>query len=310
VAGEAPQRWAQHVVREEEAGATVREILRGPLALSGRLIQRLTRSKGVMLNRRPAFLDRRVRAGDLVTARVAADEEPGLPPVEMPLSVVLEDADLLVLDKPAGLLVHPTGPAHTRTLAHGVAHHLLSRGVHARVRPVHRIDRDTSGLVLFAKSARAQGGLDAQLREHRLRRTYLALVAGAPPEDEGVVDAPIGAHPRNPTLRAVRTGGEPARTRYRVVERVTDAALLELELETGRTHQIRVHLQHLGCPVLGDRWYGSGRVAGLDRPALHAHRLEFLHPIGGAPVEVSAPLPSDLAAVLERLRADRETNSA
>jgi 23S rRNA pseudouridine1911/1915/1917 synthase len=222
----------------------------------------------------------------------------------------MEDADLLVVDKPAGLLVHPTAPEHHHTLAHGVAHHLLRQGVHARVRPVHRIDRDTSGLVLFAKSAHAQAGLDAQLREHRLRRSYLALAAGLPVDAEGVVDAPIGRHPVNPTLRAVRPGGEEARTRYRVVERFARAALVELELETGRTHQIRVHLAHLGHPILGDGWYGgSGRD--LGRPALHAHRLGFVHPTPPhREVELVAPLPEDMAALAARLRAELETDSA
>jgi 23S rRNA pseudouridine1911/1915/1917 synthase len=294
-------RWIRHTVKAEEAGITVKEVLRGPLGISGRMIQRLTRSKGVQLNRRPAFLDRKVRAGDVVSAQVIIDEEPGLPPVEMPLAVVWEDDDLLVLDKPAGLLVHPTSPEHTRTLAHGVAHHLLKRSLHTRVRPVHRIDRDTSGLVLFAKSAQAQAALDTQLRDHSLRRSYQAVVQGVPEPASGMVDAPIARHPTRATLRVVHPSGEEARTRYRVVEAFTSAALVELELETGRTHQIRVHMAHLGHPVLGDRWYG-GASALIRRPALHAFRLAFRHPRSHDEVELSAELPEDIAAILERLR--------
>ena len=301
--GERPQRWATHTVTEAEAGSTVREILRGPMAVSGRMIQRLTRARGILLNRRPAFLDRRVRSGDLLAARVAADEEPALPAVEMTLSVVMEDGDLLVVDKPAGLLVHPSKPDHQHTLANGVAHHLRQHGIRARVRPVHRIDRDTSGLVLFAKSAHAQSALDVQLRDHTLRRSYLALVEGVPDEPEGTIQVPIGPDPRRPGRRTVRSDGDPARTHYRVLERFADAALLDLTLETGRTHQIRVHLAYAGHPILGDRWYGGGPR--MRRPALHAGKLSFIHPTKGVPVEVGAPLPSDMHDLLEGLRGSR-----
>ena len=299
---ETPRKWAHHKVAEGEAGRTVEEILTGPMGISGRMVQRLTRSQGVQLNRRAAFLGRAVRAGDTVSARVASDEGAGLPAVEMPLSIAHEDADVLVLDKPPFLLVHPTAPEHDRTLAHGVAHHFAARGLQAKVRPVHRIDRDTSGLVLFAKSAFAHQHLDRQLREGGVRREYLALVRGAVEGDAGTVDAPIGRDRRNPNLRAVRTDGEPAVTRWRVEERFPAATLLALELETGRTHQIRVHLAHLGHPVLGDRQYGRAGLRLLPRQGLHAWRLAFTHPTSGAPIELEAPLPDDMRAAAEALR--------
>lgn len=296
------QRWVDHTVTPEEAGSTVEEVLTGSLHVSGRMIQRLTRSKGVQLNRRAAFLGRRVKAGDVVSARLAQAEDPGLEPVPMELAVAYEDAEVLVVDKPPFLLVHPTSPGQRETLSHGIAHHYLRQGLRAKVRPVHRIDRDTSGLLLVAKSAFGQQRLDAQLRERELRREYLALVDGVVEEDAGVVDAPIGRHPRHPHLRAVRADGEPARTRWRVVERYPRATLLELELETGRTHQVRVHLEHLGHPVLGDRQYGHRGGQLLRRQALHAFRLSFLHPSSGERITLESPLPPDLAEARERLR--------
>jgi RluA family pseudouridine synthase len=305
---ESPRRWAQHRVTAEEAGRTVEQILTGVMGISGRMIQRLTRSEGVQLNRRPAFLGRAVRSGDVVSARVSSDEEAGLPPVEMPLAIAHEDADLLVIDKPAFLLVHPTAPEHDRTLAHGVAHHFAALGLQAKVRPVHRIDRDTSGLVLFAKSAFAHQHLDRQLREGGVRREYLALVRGAVAGDEGVVDAPIGRDRRNPNLRVVRPDGEPAVTRWRVTERFPAATLLALELETGRTHQIRVHLGHLGHPVLGDRQYGRAGLRLMPRQGLHAWRLAFTQPTSGEPVALEAPLPDDMAAAAEALRGGARTS--
>lgn len=297
------QRWIRHTVTADEAGRTVEEILTGTLEISRRMIQRLTRSQGIRFNGRAAFLARKVRAGDEVSARVASREEAALDPVPMELAIVYEDADALVVDKPPFLLVHPTAPSHRETLSHGIAHHFAERGLRARVRPVHRIDRDTSGLVLFAKSAFAHQHLDRQLREREVVREYLALVSGRVEGESGEIDAPIGRHPRNPSLRAVRPeGGEPALTRYRVVERFAAAALLELELETGRTHQIRVHLAHLGHPLLGDFQYGGPRVPGLKRQALHAHRLRFRQPTSGGEVRCEAPVPSDLERVLRELR--------
>ena len=295
-------RWTEHRVAEDEAGRTVQEILTGPMGISRRMIQKLTRARGITLNRRPAFLGRKVRAGDEVAARIAFDEAAGLEPVEMALDVVHEDAEVLVLNKPPFVLVHPTSPEQTATLAHGVAHHFARSGLRAKVRPVHRIDRDTSGLVLFAKSAVAHQRLDRQLREGGLDRVYLALVDGVVAEDTGKVEAPIGRHPRHPQLRAIRDDGEPAVTRFRVVERLAKATLLELELETGRTHQIRVHMQHAGHPVLGDRQYGQAGKGLIGRQALHASRLSFADPSTGERRTFEAPLPEDMAKALKRLR--------
>jgi RluA family pseudouridine synthase len=296
------QRWLDHTVAEDEAGRTVQEVLTGPMQVSRRMIQKLTRARGIVLNRRPAFLGRKVRAGDVISARVGVDEETGLRPVAMPLSIVHEDDEVLVIDKPPFVLVHPTSPEQTETLSHGVAHLFEQRGVKAKVRPVHRIDRDTSGLVLFAQSAVAHARLDTQLREGGIGRVYQALVDGVVAEDAGEIDAPIARDPRNPTLRAVRPGGEAARTRFRVLERLPRATLLELELDTGRTHQIRVHMLHAGHPVIGDRQYGRAGTSLIKRQALHASRLTFAHPTTGERLTFDAPLPPDIAQAIEQLR--------
>jgi 23S rRNA pseudouridine1911/1915/1917 synthase len=298
------QKWLEHTVAEDEAGRTVQEVLTGPMQVSRRMIQKLTRAQGILLNRRAPFLGRKVKAGDVLSARVQRDEEPGLMPVEMPLSIVYEDDDVLVLNKPPFILVHPTRPEETGTLAHGVANHLVARGIRTRVRPVHRVDRDTSGLVLFAHSALAHQRLDLQLREGGIGRVYLALVDGVVEGDSGTIDAPIARDPRRPNLRAVRPGGEAARTRWRVAERFPHATLLEVELDTGRTHQIRVHMLHAGHPVLGDRQYGRAGAGLIGRQALHAWRLSFHHPTTGEAMELTAPLPEDIARAVERVRGD------
>lgn len=291
--------WRAHVVRREETDLTVEEVLRGPLGLSGRMLQRLTRARGIRVNGRPGHLRRKVRAGDRVEARIGSPAAASLAPVEIPLVIVHEDAELLVVDKPPGVLVHPTRPEHTRTLAHGVAAHLVSAGEPAAVHPVHRIDRGTSGLVVFAKSSAAHAALDRHLREGRVRRLYGAVVGGDPQGEEGVIEAPLGVHPRRRELRAVRADGAPARTRWRVLARLSEAALLELQLESGRTHQIRAHLAHLGHPVIGDRDYGS--PGGFPRPALHAAALVFPHPASGEQLELAAPLPPDMRELVVSL---------
>jgi 23S rRNA pseudouridine1911/1915/1917 synthase len=302
-AGQPAARWVEHAVTAEEAGASVSDVLTGALGVSRRMIQRLTRSQGIRLNRRPTFLARRVREGDVVAARVAGAEEERLPPVEMDLEVVHEDADLLVVGKPPFLLVHPTSPEQDRTLAHGVAFHYRAQGLAARVRPVHRIDRDTSGLVLFATTQHAHHQLDRQLREGTLRREYLALVHGSVEPAEGEIDAPIGRHERHPHLRAVDPAGERALTRYRVEERYPEATLLRLVLDTGRTHQIRVHMAHAGHPVIGDRQYGGRVVAGFARQALHAARLAFRQPTSGEELSFELAPPGDMARLRDHLRA-------
>ncbi len=296
------ERWAKHTVTPDEAGQTVQEILTGTLGLSRWMLQKLTRSRGLRFNGKPAFLAKKVRAGDVVAARIAAAEEATLEPVPMELAIVHEDADVLALDKPPFVFVHPTAPHHTATLAHGVAYHWAQQGLQARVRPVHRLDRDTSGLLLIAKTAFAHQHLDRQLRERTLKREYLALVRGVVEAESGPSDAPIGRHRQSANLRAVRPDGDTARTHYEVIERFHAATLLRLELDTGRTHQIRVHLEHLGHPVLGDRAYGGAGLERIRRPALHAARLRFVHPTSGEPIELEAPLPADMAAAREALR--------
>lgn len=249
----------------------------------------------------------RLRPGDTVEADVAPPPaDPRAPaPRAAPLSVIHEDADVVVVDKAAGVVTHPAPGHETGTLVEAVlARYPEIAGVGSERRPgvVHRLDRDTSGAIAFARTNAAYYALTEQLRRRTLRRFYLAVAEGSFDEDEGTVEAPIGRDGRDRKRMSVRPDGRPARTRYRVVERFRRAALLEVSLETGRTHQIRVHLAHIGHPVVGDGVYGRGRIP-FARQALHAHRLVFVSPSGGRRVEVVAPIPADMAALVGRLRA-------
>ncbi len=248
----------------------------------------------------------KVEEGQRVQVTLPPPEPTKLEPEPIPLRIVYEDDDLLVVDKPAGLPVHPS-PGHDRhTLVHAVLAHCPDlSGIGGEGRPgiVHRLDKDTSGLIIVAKHDAAHLSLARQLKERRVEKTYLALVEGRVEPPEGVIDAPIGRHPRHRKRMAVVEGGREARTRYRVVREVDGRSLVEVAPEHGRTHQIRVHLAAIGHPVAGDPVYGRGRGAPpcLGRQFLHAQRLAFHHPRTDERVELEAPLPQDLERALAEL---------
>ena len=240
-----------------------------------------------------------------------------LAPEPIDVATVYEDDDLLIVDKPAGLVVHPSAGHAGGTLVNA----LLARGttyggIAGVLRPgiVHRLDRDTSGLLMVAKTDAAQQGLMAQLKARRIKKTYLALASGSVSATVGRIEAPVGRDPRHRTRMAVVPDGRPATTGYRVRERLPGWTLLELDLVTGRTHQIRVHLAAIGHPVAGDPVYGTGTSRrgpdGLRRLFLHAWRLELASPADGHLIRATAPLPAELEAVLERLRAQSEHGGA
>ena len=258
----------------------------------------------VLVNGRATKPAQQVRAGDVVDVTVPKPREVSMAAEDIPVPLVYQDDDIVVVDKPSGLAVHP-GPGHpSGTLVNA----LLARcpgieGVGGEIRPgiVHRLDKDTSGLMVVAKNDAAHHHLSESLKNREVRKEYLALVEGELAEEEGVIDRPIGRHPRNRKKMAVVDDGREARTRYRVLERLERTTLVELSLETGRTHQIRVHLAHLGHPLVGDGVYGRG-YGSLGRQFLHAYRLGFEHPSSGDFLEFQSDLPEDLRRVLEGMR--------
>ena len=221
----------------------------------------------------------------------------------MALDIVFEDADLIVIDKPVGLIVHPGAGNPDHTLLNGLLAHAPALRNVPRAGIVHRLDKDTSGLLVVAKNLTAQARLAGQLAARSVKRTYLALVHGEPPA-RGTIDAPIGRDPRVRTRMAVTAGGREARTSYKVLERFGKVALLECRLETGRTHQIRVHLQHIKCPIVGDAVYrrGARNSVVFQRQALHATALELSHPRSGKHMSWSVPLPEDMEKLIAGLR--------
>ena len=252
----------------------------------------------------------RLRGGEVVEIKIPPPPAQELLPEPIALSIVYEDEHVLVVDKPAGMVVHPGAGVSRGTLAAGVLAHapeVASVGGQRRPGIVHRLDKGTSGLLVLAKTVAAYHGLVAQLAAHEVTREYLAIVHGRAARTEGRVDAPIGRDPHHRQRMAIRPDGQGRRavTRFRVIERFDDFTLVRCRLETGRTHQIRVHLASLGHPVAGDAVYGPGRsglAADLEGVALHAARLVFAHPVTRERMEFSAPLPPRLARFLSHLR--------
>lgn len=267
---------------------------------------RLLEEGGVLLEGRPVKKNFRPAPGDVLTLLLPDPEPVEAVPQDIPLDVVYEDADVIVVNKPVGMVVHPAAGHPDGTLVNALLYHCAGSlsGINGALRPgiVHRIDRDTSGLIIAAKNDAAHLALAAQLQDHTLCREYRAVAVGHLKEEAGTVDAPIGRHRTDRKKMAVDpVNGREAVTHWRVLEPLRGADYLECRLETGRTHQIRVHMASIGHPLLGDQVYGRP-YPGLAGQCLHARALTFVHPVTGKPMTVECPLPDEFNAVLTKLR--------
>ena len=291
------------VVPETLAGERVDRALALLTGWSRSEVRTLVDQQAVTVDGRVVPRSARLEAGSTL-AWTGAPEVAALPAPDPTVEVVVvhEDDDVVVIDKPAGLVVHPGAGHRDGTLVNGLLarYDLAAVGEPARPGIVHRLDRETSGLLVVARTPAAYDGLVRALAAHEVERRYDAVVLGSPESAHGTVDAPIGRSVRNPTRMAVRTGGRDARTHYEVVDRYDDTARLAVSLETGRTHQIRVHLAAIGHPVLGDPVYGRTDPR-IERPFLHAAELAFTHPVSGAAMRLQAPWPADLERTLASL---------
>ena len=289
-------------ITPELAGQEVNTLLRRVLGLSGTVLRRVKwLEDGITLDGARVNVRVRVSEGQTLSVRLTDPAPPAEPvPAEGPLDLVYEDADIAVVNKAPGMLVHPSHGHFDDTVGNFLMYHYRQCGDGSGFHPVHRLDKGTSGLLVVAKHAHGQERLKNQLHTGGFRRVYLAVCDGTPHPDEGVIDAPIGPADGSPVARAVRPDGKPARTQYKTFSANRDRALVELELETGRTHQIRVHMAHIGCPLTGDFLYGTENRALIGRPALHSARLELAHPITGERLAFSAPLPTDMAALIPK----------
>ena len=307
------------VVSDEHQGVRLDQWLASHPAIPSReAARRLIVEGEVQINQSRCEPSSRLKAGDLVEVHLPPPKPSHLVPFAAPLTILYEDSWLAVVDKPAGLPMHPSPGHREDTLVHRLlAHcdHLSGIGGTQRPGIVHRLDKDTSGVVVVAKNDAAHQHLAQQFKDRTIHRTYQALVIGNPPRNAGKIDMPLGRHKKNPLKRAPDDGGKHAVTHWTVLERLPPFTFLQLKLETGRTHQIRVHLKEVNWPVAGDPLYGGRRFRGmqlsprvaetlnlLQRQALHAKELGFVHPEHMQELTFSSPLPQDLADLLELLR--------
>lgn len=285
-------------------------------ALSRGAIQRLIEQGHITVNAQPTKPTHTPRAGEVVRIEIPEAKPAAAKAEAIPLEIIYEDQSLLVLNKPAGIVVHPAAGNETHTLVNALLHHCAGElsGIGGVARPgiVHRLDKETSGCLVVAKNDETHVALSAQFAGRTVEKIYVAIVCGIVPRDSGNIRAAIARHPTHRKRMAVPAddAGRPAHTGYRVLERLNQATLVEAELHTGRTHQIRVHFQHLGFPVAGDATYGQRQTRKLaelthyvaPRVLLHAQQLAFTHPRTGKNVQFTAPIPADLADALKFLR--------
>ncbi|NCE65590.1 RluA family pseudouridine synthase [Pseudoflavonifractor sp. 524-17] len=286
-------------VGAQQAGQRVDTLLRRTLRLSGTSVKRAKTAGGILLDGQPVTVRAQAQAGQILSVRVGDTQwDDSVLPAPGAVDIVYEDGDILILNKAPGVAVHP-GPGHfDDTLGNFIINYYKMTSQVAKFRPVNRLDRGTSGLMCVAKHAHAQEILKGQLHTPAFARIYLAVCGGCPVPEAGVVDAPIGRSADSILRREVQPEGAPARTRYQVLKKGV-RSLVKLALDTGRTHQIRVHMAHLGCPLTGDFLYGQEDKSLISRPALHSAELALVHPVTQKFLRWTTPLPEDMAALLK-----------
>lgn len=294
------ERILEYKITEAYQNCTIRDFLSHKGCSHAVLVHLKKTPGGILKNGRWAYVSERLAAGDVLTLRlIESVSSPNIVPVRHPLSIVWEDEDILVIDKPAHMPIHPSLGHHEHTLANAVCDYYNRRNIPYVFRCVNRLDRDTTGLTMIAKNMFSAAVLNEAVASRKLHRTYLAIAEGEVPES-GTINAPIARAANSTIMRQVDTHGERAVTHYQTLRRNNNLSLVSLRLETGRTHQIRVHMKHIGHPLIGDFLYYPESLSQYEikRQALHSHRLQFAHPITGESMDFIAPLPDDMSSLI------------
>lgn len=276
----------------------VYNVLKGAMKLSGRLITKLKTSGRILLNGNPARTTDKVTIGDFVSVSLDLIEESYITPENIPLSIIYEDEHLLAVCKPPHMPVHTSAGHQTGTLAQAVLWHYQNQGLSIKIRPINRLDRDTSGLVLFAKNPHIQEQIIRQMKENKVHKAYLGIVHGFMSPPSGTINLPIARKEGSILERTINESGDKSITHYKTMGKADKLSLIEFVLETGRTHQIRVHCKAVGHTLLGDWLYSDIPTQLISRQALHAYKLSFEHPIEGNIIDLTAPIPEDMKKVL------------
>jgi 23S rRNA pseudouridine1911/1915/1917 synthase len=290
---------------------TVKYILKSKLMLSERLVKKLKFAGKIYRNSIPVHINAPVEPGDIIEVNIEFNEiNEDIIPEYMALEILYEDDSIIALNKPPNIVVHPTSSHFNGTMANGVMHYLLNKGIKTRIRPVSRLDRDTSGIIVFALNQYIQERLINQMHSNAYYKQYAGIVSGVMEQNSGTIDLPIDRKPDSIMLRHISQYGAPSVTHYKVIERLNDATFMHFVLETGRTHQIRVHCQAIGHPLIGDTLYPylgksdalQHHETTISRQALHSFKTIFTHPVKNTLLELTAPIPEDIMQALEILR--------
>ncbi|WP_286166177.1 RluA family pseudouridine synthase [Peribacillus frigoritolerans] len=289
-------------VKKDWAGISLQQMLREKMKVPKTLVHKWRMDREVKVNDAEPNWTSPLNEKDSVMIRLFQDEEFDITPEYMELDLLFEDEHFLIINKPAGMDTHPNEPGQTGTLANGIAFHFQMQGFSRKIRHIHRLDHDTSGAIVFAKHALSHAILDRLLEDRLIKRTYTAIVQGKMKQKKGKIDKPIGKDRHHPVRRRVSPGGQPALTHFKTEGYNTrfDVSLVRVQLDTGRTHQIRVHLSHIGYPISGDDLYGGNKNL-IDRQALHASEISVMHPFTDENVTVTADYPDDMKKLMMKL---------
>ncbi|MBE6034158.1 RluA family pseudouridine synthase [Aminipila sp.] len=292
----------QYIVTEEDRGISYKELVRSNFTFSSRLMTKLKQNNLVFINGESIKMYLPATPGDIITIELP-EETSNFIPEPIDIHPVFEDSDLLIINKQPGYVVHPTKGHPLHTMANGIMKYMIDTNQSFKIRFINRLDMNTSGLLAVAKNSHSQDEFTKQMKENKVAKRYAAIVKGIIKEDSGTVNAPLGRPDPERVERGVMENGAPSVTHYKVLERYeTGYTLVELLLETGRTHQIRVHMSHIGFPILGDHLYGGENPWLIERQALHARYLSFYHPVSAKWMEVEAPLPDDMLETIEKIK--------
>jgi 23S rRNA pseudouridine1911/1915/1917 synthase len=293
----------KYEVTDRDDGKAVRHILKNRLEISGKLITKLRNEGKILKNNAFVRTIDIVRTGDIITAEIDFEEEsPNVIPQMIDIDIIYEDESIIVLNKQPGIIIHPTCSQPYGTIANALMHHYAGKGLSIKVRPVSRLDKDTSGLIVFAKNQYVQNHLVRQMNDKTFKKQYLGIVHGNFENDRGTICLPIARNPDSIIERIVSEDGAPSITNYAVLAQFKNASLLQFELETGRTHQIRVHCRAISHPLIGDTLYGKPEPGLINRQALHSHKVEFIHPETGNLLKLAARLPDDMLNLINMLK--------
>lgn len=290
-----------YTVKDNEHFDNIKEILKTKFEISDRLLLKLKKLNKIFLNNSPTNIKAPVNSNDIVEISLDFDEDStNIVPTKMNLKIIFEDDYLLVLNKPAGYPIHPSMQHYEDSISNGVKYYFNSINLHKKIRPVNRLDKDTSGIVIFAKNEYVQECLVKQMKNNLFKKEYIAICEGILPSASGTINAPIARKKDSIIERCIDNCGDSAITHYDVIKNNDELSVVHLVLETGRTHQIRVHMAHIGNPIIGDTLYGNCSKL-IKRQALHSHKISFIHPVTKEFITLSAPLFEDMKVIIDSI---------